>query len=255
MTVFLAAARLQLWTARRDPTDLLTLVVTPIFTAMFLSIMQYAGRDDLTGSAILAPVLIGLWMTAVNLGGGLIDADRWQGTLEQIIAAPAAFAVIILGRIAAITFLGLLTFAEALVVARLFFGEPLNVAHPGVLVAGLTASAFAMAGTATLMATSFVLARSALRFQNALSYPFYVLGGVLVPVSFLPDWLQPLSRIVFLSWSADLLRATLDPQPIAGVGWRLAVIVGLGATAFGLGRALLRVILNRVRATGSIGYV
>ena len=53
------------------------------------------------------------------------------------------------------------------------------------------------------MATVFVLARTAMLFTNALGYPFYILGGVLVPVAFLPGWLRPVSRLVFLSWSSD----------------------------------------------------
>lgn len=255
MGVFLAALRFQLWTARRSPDQMLVLVITPLFTAMFVSITQHAGRDDLLGHAVLAPVLMGLWQTALALGGGLIDDDREQGTLEALVATPASLAVVVAGRVAALTVLGLATFVEALAVAWLVFGETVAVPHPGVLAAGLLASALAMAGTATLMAAAFVLSRSALQYQNALSYPFYVLGGVLVPVALLPGWARPFSAVVFLSWSADLLRDALSPAPVAGVGWRLAVICALGAAGLAGGRLALRAVLDRVRTTGTIGYV
>ena len=112
---------------------------------------------------------------------------------------------------------------------------------------------FAVAGTALIMASLFVLTRSARTFQNSLSYPFYVLGGVLVPVSYLPDWLRPLSSGVFLSWSADLLRASLAPAPVHRLAFRLAMIVLLGLAGLALGRLALGRILDRLRTSGELG--
>ena len=103
-----------------------------------------------------------------------------------------------------------------------------------------------------LMASLFVLARNAVTITNAASYPFYVLGGVLVPVSLLPTWVQPLSRLVFLSWASDLLRASLSAPPVHRAGWRLAAIAVLGAVALAFASLALRVILRRVRSTGEL---
>jgi ABC-2 type transport system permease protein len=118
----------------------------------------------------------------------------------------------------------------------------------------LTAAAFAMSGTAVIMAAVFALGRSARIFQQTVTYPFYVLGGILVPVSLLPFWVRPFSRLVFLSWSADLLRASLSPAPVDQVALRLAAIVGLGLASFVGGTYLLRRVLDRVRALGTMNY-
>jgi ABC-2 type transport system permease protein len=80
-----------------------------------------------------------------------------------------------------------------------------------------------------------------------------VLGGVLVPVALLPGWIQPLSKVVFLSWSADLLRASLAAGPVPDVGFRLAMIVVLGAIGFAVASELLRRVLRRVRVSGELG--
>ncbi|NIR38842.1 MAG: hypothetical protein GWN07_23450, partial [Actinobacteria bacterium] len=57
------------------------------------------------------------------------------------------------------------------------------------------------------------LSRAAITFQSSASYPILLLGGVFVPLSLLPGWVEPLGRLVFLSWSSDALRqATLDPS-------------------------------------------
>jgi ABC-2 type transport system permease protein len=102
------------------------------------------------------------------------------------------------------------------------------------------------------MAALFVLARNAVTFSNSASYPFYVLGGVLVPVSFLPHWVRPLSDVVFLSWSADLLRATLRAAPIHHFWPHLGMVLLLGACGYVVGLAALRVILVRVRQSGEL---
>jgi ABC-2 type transport system permease protein len=103
------------------------------------------------------------------------------------------------------------------------------------------------------MASLFVLARNAVTFSNSASFPFYVLGGILVPVSLLPHWIRPLSSIVFLSWSADLLRAGLRSSPIHDFGYRLGMVGLLGACGLGVGVWAMHVILRRVRGTGELG--
>jgi ABC-2 type transport system permease protein len=79
-----------------------------------------------------------------------------------------------------------------------------------------------------------------------------VLGGILVPVSLLPHWVRPLSAVVFLSWSADLLRGTLDAAPIHEFWPHLGMVVLLGACGYVVGLLALRVILVRVRESGEI---
>ena len=110
-----------------------------------------------------------------------------------------------------------------------------------------------MAATSVAMSSLFVLTRNAVTFSNAASYPFYILGGILVPVSVLPGWIRPVSAIVFLSWSADLLRATLRASPLHELEFRLGMVALLGACGFALGVWTMRVVLAKVRANGELG--
>jgi ABC-2 type transport system permease protein len=108
-------------------------------------------------------------------------------------------------------------------------------------------------GAASIMSAVFVLARTAMLFTNALGYPFYLLGGVLVPAAFLPGWLQPVSRLVFLSWSSDLLRDSLSTAPLHDLAPRAAVIAGLGLLQCGAALVLMRALVRRASLTGSLG--
>lgn len=227
LRTMLAACRLQYAESRRQPAHLMALATTPLFTAMFLSITLHAGDPRAVVYAVIAPGLINLWFLSLDLGGESVSRERWQGTLELLFAAPASLAAVVFGRVLAVAGLAGLTFLEALLVARIGFG---------VTLAGL-----------------LVLSREVLLFQNSLTYPFYILGGVLVPLSLLPGWVQPFGRLVFLSWSSDLIRDAIDRPAVPGWPRRLAVIALLGAATLAAGQAVIRRVTNRARRTGSVG--
>lgn len=121
-------------------------------------------------------------------------------------------------------------------------------ATPASLVAVVFGRVLAVAGLAGLL----VLSREVLVFQNSLTYPFYILGGVLVPLSLLPGWIQPFGRLVFLSWSSDLIRDAIDRPAVPGWPWRLAVIALLGLVTLAAGQAVIRRVADRARRTGSV---
>lgn len=213
MRAFLAGARIQSRFLRAYPDSLIPFFTAPMFTVIFLMIFRQAGRPDLTAYATVAPVFIALWWLALFNAGWSIQIERWNGTIEMLVAAPSSFAAVILGRITTTTMIGVVSFGEAWLVARLIFGATVRIHHLWAFAATIVITLAAMAGTSVAMSSLFVLTRNAVTFSNAASYPFYILGGILVPVSVLPHWIRPVSSIVFLSWSADLLRAALRSTP------------------------------------------
>jgi ABC-2 type transport system permease protein len=239
---------------RRSFGEMIALVTAPLMTLVFLAITRHAGREDLAPYAVVAPALIVLWAVALLIAGEIISRERENGSLEALVATPASLAAVVTGRIAAVTLLSLFGFVESWLAAWLVFRVSVPVWHPVVFGAALVVTALAMAGTASMMSALFVLARSARAFQNSLNYPFYVLGGVMVPVSFLPGWLEPASRVVFLSWSADLLRDALAPAGVPHLLPRLGAVLGLGLAGYATGLWLLRRAVDRLRKTGSLHY-
>mgnify|MGYP000341901043 CR=1 FL=1 len=252
MRAFGAGFRLELRIVRAAPDAVIPLVTAPLFALIFLSIVRQSGRPDLQPDALMAPVLMTLWWVALQQAGNMITGDRWQALLEPLLAAPASFASVLLGRISALMCLGLVSFFEVWGIGKLVYDVSVPFEHPGALVLTLVVVAFATAGTSVAFAAVFVLTRNAYTFTNSLSYPLYLLGGVLVPVAILPGWLHPVSAGIFMSWGADLLRATLKPPPIDDLWQRLATVVLLGTISFAMGRALLSHVLRRMRAKGEL---
>lgn len=252
--VIAAGCRMQLAESRRMPAHLLILVTSPLFAAMFLSILKHNGNASLVTSAVFAPALISLWFLSLDLGGAMVSAERWQGTLECLIGSPARLGAVVFGRILAVVGIAALTFVEAYVVARFIFLVHVRIEHPAMFGLTLLVTLFAMAGTATMLAGLFVLSRNVLLFQNSMTYPFYLLGGVLMPVALLPFWVRPISRVFFLSWSSDSVRASLRQASAAGWAWHLGVIAGLGLAGLVLGLILIEQVVRRVMMTGSAVY-
>jgi ABC-2 type transport system permease protein len=236
----------------RGRDNLLPFLSNPLFALLFLMIVRAAGRRDLTVNAVIAPVLITLWVVSLDIAGDIVEVERWYGTLDATVSTPVGFPGAVLGRVVGVTALGLVGLVETWLVARVLFGISLRFHHPAVLAATLGVTTLAILGTALVMASVFVLSRSSRNFQNALTYPFFLLGGVLVPVSLLPGWLQPLCRLVFLSWSADLLRDSVSPGPLAHAGPRLLVVALLGVGAVVLGQWLLVRMVDRLRRSGTL---
>lgn len=244
--------RFQLLLTLRTPTTVQVLVSAPLYTVMFLSITGYAGRHDLTAFAVLAPVLMSLWSMSLFAAGELVTGERDRGTLEGMLATPASYHLVVVARILAVVALSMVSFGESWLVARTAFGLTVEIAHPSLFVAAVLVSGIAMAGTASVLAALFVLAPSARVLQNSLSFPFYLLSGVLVPLDRLPYWLHPVARLVFLSWSADLLRSGLGASPVSGAASAFTAVAVLGAVGFTVGGVLFRVVLHRVRHDGTL---
>ncbi len=252
MRGFIAGFRLQLVFYRHYPDMLIPLLTGPLYTVIFTMVLRHGGRADLGAYAVIAPFFMSLWWFAIFHGGWVITNERWEGTVDYLVAAPVGFASVVLGRIATMMLAGLASFAEVWLIG-LVLGINVTIHHPVVFAATLLLTAFAMTTTALFLANLFVLARSAATFSNSLSYPFYVLGGILVPITLLPGWLQPVSKVIFLSWSSRSLRDSLAAAPIQGVGLNLAMIFVLGSATLVLATAMLARVLRQVRQTGELG--
>jgi ABC-2 type transport system permease protein len=248
----LAGFRLELRIIRASPDALLPLFTAPLFAIIFLAIVRQGGRHDLQPDALMAPVLMTLVWIALQHAGNLITGDRWQAVLEPMIATPTSLASVVLGRVASLMCFGLVSFVEVWIAGELVFGVSISFEHPLELALTLLATAFATAGIAVAFAALFVMTRNAYTFTNSASFPLYLLGGVFVPVSLLPGWFQPLSSALFLSWSADLLRASLKPPQVDGFWVRLGMVVLLGAISFAIGRVILFYVLRRMRLNGEL---
>lgn len=255
MRAFLAGLRFESWTMRSGIDDLQAFLVTPLFTLLLGGIVISGGRRALLPEAVLGAGLMGMWTLCVQLGGKIIAVERAERTFEALASTPASLRLLIAGRVTVVAAVALLALPEAWLAALALFQAPIAIPHP-VLFAG--AAVLTLAGlhaAATMFAATFVLARNALIFQNALAYPVYLLGGILIPTSVLPGWIQPATRAIFLSWGSDLLRASLRDGFTTGADDKLLGLAATAAATAVIGQVILAMVLRRARVSGAMSLV
>jgi ABC-2 type transport system permease protein len=250
VSVLFAGLRVQLLISLRRLDDVQLLALVPFSAILYLTMLAQTGRRDLAMVGVLASYVTSVWSLALLSGGDLIDEERYTGTFGPLLVTPVSVARAMFGRVLAISLLGLIGLVEAGIVAVLFFHIDLGIQRPGLLAATVLLLTVAMAGATYLFAAVFLLTTNARPFQNAMTYPAYVLGGVLAPLKAWPIWIRIPGRLFFLSWVMDLFgvatgRATGAILLPALAAAALAIVMWL------LALAMLRFAIRRVQATGA----
>jgi ABC-2 type transport system permease protein len=239
--------------SRRNVEDLFPILTIPLSSFVALAILTHSGRADLAGYALVAAVLMSIGQMAFFVGSEILANEREGQTLELVVASPTSYYVPLLTRIAVISSMGVVGFLEAWLIARWVFGLAITIHHPLIALTTLCLTIFAASVTALITSTVYCFGKTTRTYQNAIPGPLYLLGGVLVPISFLPAFIQPFSRLIFFFWSADLLRDSLRPGPIDDVAQRLVAIVALGLVGGAIGALLFGRLLTHLRREGTLG--
>ncbi|HEY0167521.1 MAG TPA: ABC transporter permease [Jatrophihabitans sp.] len=250
MSVLLAGLRLQMLISLRRLDELQVLALVPFAAVLYLTMLAQTGRRDLAIVGVLASYVTAVWSLAIYSGGDLIDEERRNGTFASLLVTPVSVAQAMFGRVLAISLLGLVALVESGVVAVLFFHIDLGIDRPWLLAGIVVLLTVAMAGATYLFAAVFLLTSHARSWQNAMSYPAFVLGGVLAPLRAWPIWVQVPGRLFFLSWVMDLF-AVATGRSTGGVLLPALAAGGLVAITWWLAWEMVRWAIRRVQATGA----
>ena len=116
-----------------------------------------------------------------------------------MVGAPPPFVAILLPLTVATSTIGIYSVVATLAWGRIFFGTPLDFAHP-LQLASRCGRFSASDALGLLLASTFVLYRQANAFSNLLEYPVWLATGLLVPLSLLPGWVTPIAWVLSPTW-------------------------------------------------------
>jgi ABC-2 type transport system permease protein len=220
-------------TLTRSPFFVMASVLEPlIFATIGFYLWRAGGREQTLLYVALGAGLMGMWSATLFGSGGLIQWQRWQRTLELLVAAPPRFLVTALPFTIATASLGLYSIAATLVWGRLLFGVPLRFEHPFVFLVAVPATVLALGVLGLVFASTFVFYRHANAFSNLLEYPVWLASGLLVPVSLLPGFVEPLSWVLAPTWGVRALReAAFGGDALPEIAACLALAAGYLALA------------------------
>jgi ABC-2 type transport system permease protein len=228
----------------------LTSAIQPIVFATIAFYMWRSGQRQGTLLAVaLGAGLMGMWSSTLFGSGGAIQWQRWQGTLEVLIAAPAPFLFTLLPITVATASVGLYSIAGTLAWGWLLFGMPLDVAHPLAFALALPSAVLSLGLLGLVLASTFVLYRNANAFSNLLEYPVWLVTGLLVPVSLLPGFVEPISWVLAPTWGVRAIRTAA----LGGDAWpQIGMCVLLGCVYLALGAFTLRNFERLARAQATL---
>jgi ABC-2 type transport system permease protein len=232
---------------------ILTSVFQPIIFATVAFLMFRAGGGETTLLYIaFGAGMMGIWSSTLFGSGGAIQWQRWQGTLEYLIGVPPAFVLIMVPLTLATSTIGLYSLTATLFWGRVFFDVPFEIEHPLLFAVAIPATVVGLGLLGLVMAASFILWRSgANAMSNLLEYPVWLATGLLVPLSLLPNWVEPVSWLLAPTWGVRAIReSALGGDPVLPT----VMCIALAAAYLLLGTILLSHFerLARERATLSL---
>jgi ABC-2 type transport system permease protein len=225
-------------------------VVYPLFFATVAFFMFRAGDDPKPLLyASLGAAVMGIWGTTSTAAGNSLARERWHGTLELLVAAPASFTLVLLPTTIAMASIGIYSMASTLLWGWLVFGIELTVESPVAFVLAIPATVVSIGALGFLLAVAFVRFRQAWALGNMLEYPVWLVSGFLVPLSLFPEWVRPISWVLAPTWGINAIR----DAALGGSAWPdIALALGLGAVYVLLGIVLVGRALHAARDKGTL---
>jgi ABC-2 type transport system permease protein len=195
-----------------------------------------------------------MWGNTLYSSGWSIGFDRFNGTLEQILATPSKLVWIIAGRSVWNALVGILNGVLIFVIAIVFYDADFTLMDPLLFFVAFFATLLSLSMLGMLFCSAFVLTRQASVLTNGLEYPIYVGTGTMFPIAILPWWTNPLSLSLGPTWGIDAIRyAALENYDgfDAGYWGDVGIMLLLSFIYLALAFVLFGVVEKRARADGS----
>lgn len=206
-------------------------IVFPLmFATSALLVYRVNGDPDALLYAGLGAAAMGIWTAMMVPASALLSRERWQGTLELVVAAPTPFGLVILPITLAMATIGLYSVVATILWDWLVFGIELHIESWVPFVLSLLLAAVTIALIGFLLAVTAVRYRTAWALGAALEYPGWLLCGFVIPLELLPDVLRPISYALPTTWAVEAMRASAAGEgPWGDLG--LCVLIGAGYAA------------------------
>ena len=234
----------------RSSFNSILVVLYPMFFATVAFFLFREGSPHALLYASLGASVMGIWGSVSTAAGGALQRERWHGTLELLVAAPANFSLVMLPVTLAMSTIGIYSMAATLLWGRFVFGIALHVEHLLLFCLAVVVTVVAIGMCGFLLAVSFVRYRTAWALGNLLEYPVWLICGFLVPLSLLPGWVRPISWVLAPTWGMSAIRESAlgGGHPLRD----LLICAGLGRADTLIGVLIVDHLLRAARARATL---
>ncbi len=219
-----------------------TVALIFLVPCILLALLRWLYDGNLTVFNTIAPALLGIFPFVIMFIITSITTlrERTGGTMERLMALPIGKLDLVLGYMLAFGLLAVVQATLASLVLLYWLG--LDVAGPHWFLV-VMALADALLGTALgIFVSAFARTEfQAVQFMPALIIPQILIGGLLMPLSQMPDVLETIAYCLPLTYAIDALNEVVYHSDVTGDAWRdLWVVLAFVAGALLLGALTLR---------------
>jgi ABC-2 type transport system permease protein len=239
-------------------------IIAPfIFTTVALTLFR-SSTGPFGLYAVLGGGMMGMWGNTLYASGYAIEFEKWQGTLEEIMAAPSKLLHVIAGRSLSNSVFGLTNMVAILLIATFGFQISLGIADPIIFAVALILTLVSMSALGLIFASAFVLSRSTQALTNGLETPLYIISGSMFPIALLPFWIHPAAYILGPTWGVDAIRLATSPSeymdktfwtgvsPTAAIALDLVVMILITLVYTTIAIVLFKLVERRARMKGTL---
>jgi ABC-2 type transport system permease protein len=206
-------------------------IVEALFgTALFYYVSRFVDSPQLESSlpqghtyfafALVGFVFFDYLSTALDAFDRSLTEARDSGTLEQLLVTQTSLPVLLAGSAVYPFVTTTLRIAVYFAWGALLFGFPVAAANWLAVLAVLLASLLAFCGFGIFSSSYLLLFKRGNPAKWLLLGLSSLVGGMLFPVTILPDWLQWLARLNPITYSLDAMRDALLAGASVQVLWR-----------------------------------
>lgn len=250
----LVVAEMALRQQLMDGFIIFTVLFQPIIIALLGLFMLKDKGPDAAMFVVVGSGLTGLWSSLLFISGGSINAERWSGTLETLVAIPTPFEVVVFGKNLANVVQSLASMVIGYLIAAFSFGYSLDIQQPLLFIASILLSVVAFISFGLVIAPIFVMNPGVRAWQNAMEFPVYILCGFLFPVLLLPQWTNPISYLLPPYWAARALHGTSTTgASLNEILFAWGMMLLFSAIDLFIASHLFKLMLYRARADATLG--
>jgi ABC-2 type transport system permease protein len=214
----------------------ITALVMPAAWLVFVGLALPTRFTDNYPQFITPGILVMTMLFSSLQGGTLMVFDRVLGFMNKFLALPSPRESILFGKIAFITFRGLLQSTVILIIAML-----IGVKMPGVpelVLVYLTLGAFGVlvSAAATTIALQVADHDSYSAINSLVGLPLFFASSALMPYEEMPSWLRVLASLNPVSYAIDATRSlfagTIAPAGIVALILLALIVTGVSMYVF-----------------------
>jgi ABC-2 type transport system permease protein len=165
--------------------------------------------QNISAAAYFVPSILAMALMQLGLFAAIpLVAQREKLILKRLSATPLSRVALVGSNVAMRLVVAAVQTVLIVGVGAVMFGVAV-VGNVAVVIGLITLGALTFLAIGYLIASYAKTEESATALTSVVQFPMMFLSGIFFPISFMPDWLQPVAAFMPLTYLADALRQTM----------------------------------------------